>query len=489
MLLLVDLILIAISTALALILRDNLETSPDRLLQILPYLLLTLSAAVPVLLAAGLNRTLWRFTSLSDCLRVAAAVVVTVLVAVAAGFSLTRMEGVARSLPIMQGLLMACTLIGVRVAMRLRHAVRGRNRIFVASILGPREAVLVVGLTSLTDFYLRCVAESPSERVMVAGLLAGADRHRRRLMRSCPILGAPEDLEKVLSELGVHGIFITRIVITTRFEQLSPAAQKVLLHIEKTSDIRLDFLSERIGLGEGPRPPPAAGDMAAPRSENGSEGAAVAAFALAELAASRPYLRWKRVLDTVVAVVLVVCLAPVMLLVALVVMLDVGYPAIFWQQRPGVRGWPIRVLKFRTMGPARDRHDRPLADAERLSMVGRCLRRLRLDELPQVYNVITGQMSLVGPRPLLPIDQSPGFTARLAIRPGLTGWAQIKGGRDLSVDDKAALDIWYVRNASLRLDAVILLSTLRTVFYGERIDRDAIRQAWRELGSPDALRP
>ena len=478
MLLLVDLILIAISTALALILRDNLEASPDRLLQILPYLLLTLSAAVPVLLAAGLNRTLWRFTSLSDCLRVAAAVVVTVLVAVAAGFSLTRMEGVARSLPIMQGLLMACTLIGVRVAMRMRHAVRGRNRTFVASVPGPREAVLVIGLNPLTDFYLRCVAESPSERVMVAGLLAGADRHRRRLLRSCPILGAPEDLEKVLSELGVHGILIDRIVITTRLDQLSPVAQQVLLHVETTSNIRLDFLSERIGLGEGSRPTPN-GDDTPP---TGLEEAGAAAFALdVDLLVSRPYLRRKRVLDTAAAIVLAVCLAPLMLLVALVVMLDVGYPAIFWQQRPGARGWPIRVLKFRTMGPARDQQGRPLADAERLSMVGRCLRRLRLDELPQVYNVITGQMSLVGPRPLLPIDQSPGFTARLAIRPGLTGWAQIKGGRDLSVDDKAALDIWYVRNASFRLDAMILLSTLRTVVLGERIDRDAIRQAWREL--------
>lgn len=134
------------------------------------------------------------------------------------------------------------------------------------------------------------------------------------------------------------------------------------------------------------------------------------------------------------------------------------------------------------MGPARDQQGRQLSDAERLSFLGRFLRRVRLDELPQVYNVLIGQMSLVGPRPLLPADQSPAATARLELRPGLTGWAQIKSGRHLSIDDKAALDLWYVKNASFGLDVAILLGTARTILFGERVDRHAIRQAWHALG-------
>jgi lipopolysaccharide/colanic/teichoic acid biosynthesis glycosyltransferase len=152
-----------------------------------------------------------------------------------------------------------------------------------------------------------------------------------------------------------------------------------------------------------------------------------------------------------------------MLLVGVIVMLDVGYPPIFWQQRPGARGRPIRILKFRTMGPARDRNRQALTDLQRVSRFGLFLRRLRLDELPQVYNVLLGHMSLVGPRPLLPIDQPESSTARLSLRPGLTGWAQIKGGRHLSIADKAALDLWYIENASFALDMRILANTVRMV--------------------------
>ena len=96
------------------------------------------------------------------------------------------------------------------------------------------------------------------------------------------------------------------------------------------------------------------------------------------------------------------------------------------------------------------------------------MRRTRLDELPQLINILLGQMSFIGPRPLLPVDQPADYAARLVVRPGLTGWAQVKGGRDISPADKAALDIWYVHNASLALDARILLNTVAMVLFGER---------------------
>ncbi len=145
-------------------------------------------------------------------------------------------------------------------------------------------------------------------------------------------------------------------------------------------------------------------------------------------------------------------LAPLFIVLGLVVAVDVGLPTVFWQQRPGVRGRPFKLYKFRTMRGAHDQSGARIADAERLSAIGRFLRRTRLDELPQLYNILIGDMSFVGPRPLLPVDGASKFPARLLVPPGLTGWAQVKGGREISAHDKAVLDIWYLRHASLWLD-------------------------------------
>ncbi len=474
----IDLLLVAMSTMFALFLRDNLEFSPERTAAILPYLLLTLLAAAPVLLASGLNRTLWRFSSLVDYLRVALAAIATVLLAVALGFIFNRMEGVARSLPVLQGLVMACALVGARVAMRLRHTNRNRGPRDGPAHSGRQDTVLVVGLNAVTELFLQSVEEFARERVKVAGLLGRGERHRDRLLRGHEVLGLPEDLESVLAELEVHGVLIDRIVITTLFDQLSPMAQEALLRVERTTDVELDFLTERVVLNERVRPEP--------REENpptGDDARAATQSALeAHALASRPYFRWKRVIDATAAAVAIVGLAPLIVLLGVIVVLDAGPPAIFWQQRPGARGRRFRLYKFRTMASAHDRRGDRVGDAERLSIVGKCLRRTRLDELPQLYNILVGEMSFVGPRPLLPADQSPAFAARLAVRPGLTGWAQIKGGRELTASDKAVLDIWYVKNASLRLDLKIVFGTLRMIGFGERTDGDAIAEAWRDLG-------
>ena len=133
------------------------------------------------------------------------------------------------------------------------------------------------------------------------------------------------------------------------------------------------------------------------------------------------------------------------------------------------------------MGTAYDNSGQRIPDALRLSAIGRFLRKTRLDELPQLLHILKGEMSFVGPRPLLPVDQSPAYAARLMVRPGMTGWAQVKGGRDISAADKAALDVWYVKNASFRLDLEILWKTIPMIVLGERVDREAIRAAWRDL--------
>jgi lipopolysaccharide/colanic/teichoic acid biosynthesis glycosyltransferase len=171
----------------------------------------------------------------------------------------------------------------------------------------------------------------------------------------------------------------------------------------------------------------------------------------------------KRTLDFAVAAVGLVLLSPVMAVVALAVWYKLGRPILFVQERPGLGARPIRVFKFRTMHDARDGRGDPLPDSERLPAFGRRLRRWSLDELPQLVNVIRGDLSLVGPRPLLP-EYLPLYSARQArrhdVRPGITGWAQVHGRNAVTWPQRLELDVWYVEHRSLWLDLRILIMTV-----------------------------
>lgn len=176
------------------------------------------------------------------------------------------------------------------------------------------------------------------------------------------------------------------------------------------------------------------------------------------------YFRNKRIFDVSLAVLLIVFLAPFLFLIWLIVSFDLRGQALFFQERPGRGGHPFRLIKFRTMkinGPPKE------AVTNQVSSIGAFLRRFRLDELPQLINILKGDMSFVGPRPLLPDDQPNDVSIRLSVPPGLTGWAQINGGRALSREDKARLDAYYLSNRSMQLDVEIVASTIRFVLVGE----------------------
>ncbi|HYX67711.1 MAG TPA: sugar transferase [Terriglobales bacterium] len=182
----------------------------------------------------------------------------------------------------------------------------------------------------------------------------------------------------------------------------------------------------------------------------------------------------KRLFDRVVAFLALIVLSPVLLVLAMVVLISMGWPVFFRQQRPGFRGHPFRVVKFRTMNQARDASGHLLPDAQRLTSVGKFLRHTSLDELPQFWNVLLGQLSLVGPRPLL-MQYLPRYSPEQARRhdvlPGITGWAQINGRNDLPWSQKFALDVWYVDHWSLGLDARILLKSFWQVLKREGVSR------------------
>jgi lipopolysaccharide/colanic/teichoic acid biosynthesis glycosyltransferase len=180
----------------------------------------------------------------------------------------------------------------------------------------------------------------------------------------------------------------------------------------------------------------------------------------------------KRFFDVAVAGVLLVLLSPVLVVVAIAVVLSMGRPVLFRQQRPGLHGDLFIILKFRTMVDAIDAAGNPLPDAQRITALGRFLRRTSLDELPELVNVLRGEMSLVGPRPLL-VEYLPRYSKeqmrRHDVRPGVTGWSQVNGRNALTWDEKFALDVWYVDNRSLKLDLRILRMTIRNVVRGEGI--------------------
>jgi lipopolysaccharide/colanic/teichoic acid biosynthesis glycosyltransferase len=477
--LLFDLFLVALATTAAAVTRDNFEIVPARLISLVPYLVITLSVAGLVLPTFGINRSPWRFTSMKDGLRIIGATVTIMLSSVAVGFLVNRLDGVARALPVIQGLLIISFLVGVRVLARASHDRRVRS---APAPSDGVETVLVIGLNKLAELYLQCLAEFDSGRVRIAGFL-GEEGRVGLSVHSHPVLGTPEQIASTLRRLETHGVFVDRILVAMPRDDLSRAVQDALSQIQETTTICLEYLAERMGI----QSPSASSAVAKPSpEESGSSTVAAVNLALEQVS----YHRVKRAMDLVASAVLVIVLAPLFLLVGLLVAPDVGLPVVFWQQRPGFLGRPFKLYKFRTMVDAHSSDGQRKSDSERVSAVGNFLRQSRLDELPQLLNILKGDMSFVGPRPLLPIDQPIDSRARLLVRPGLTGWAQIKGGRHISPADKAALDVWYVSNMSLALDLSILLGTVPILIFGERVKETAIVQASQDLqltGVPDRM--
>ena len=197
-------------------------------------------------------------------------------------------------------------------------------------------------------------------------------------------------------------------------------------------------------------------------------------------------MMFKRFFDAILAALALLMLAPVMLVTALLVRRYLGSPVLFSQTRPGFKGKPFQVYKFRTMTDARDSDGNLLSDDVRLTPFGLFLRSSSLDELPQLFNVLKGDIALVGPRPLL-MAYLPLYSARQArrhdVRPGITGWAQVNGRNAISWEQKFELDVWYVENQSFWLDLKILALTLKKVFVKEGISADGTHTMPRFNGS------
>ena len=283
-------------------------------------------------------------------------------------------------------------------------------------------------------------------------------------MCGVPVVGAPNQLDAVIEEFAVHGIRTDRVIIggdefllrpqrLTNFAVPARSAILLLISCRISSGFRLCRVARQAVLRSLP-------NVAAPSAYEMSG-----------------YFRYKRVIDFMLALSAIVLLSPVFPIVAALVVFDVGAPVMFWQKRMGRNAKSFLLYKFRTLHAPFDRNGQRNANGEYGSWIGKLLRALRLDELPQLFNVLVGEMSLIGPRPLLPQDQPINCNLRLMIRPGITGSAQTNGGNLVTTQEKGALDDWYVQHASFWLDLRIALYTLIFLLTGERRSERAVREA------------
>lgn len=204
-----------------------------------------------------------------------------------------------------------------------------------------------------------------------------------------------------------------------------------------------------------------------------------------------PYERFiKRPQDFLCALIAIIVLSPIMLIIAIMVRIKLGSPVLFTQERPGKDGKIFKLYKFRTMLPPKDGVIDPIHDADRLTPFGKKLRSTSLDELPELINILIGDMSIVGPRPLL-VSYLERYNEeqrqRHDVRPGLTGYAQAHGRNALSWEDRFAMDVWYTKNITFRLDVQIIIDTLKSVFRHEGISSETAVTMEEFMGTPEGV--
>jgi lipopolysaccharide/colanic/teichoic acid biosynthesis glycosyltransferase len=439
----------AASPAIALFLRNVNIASSSRLEAAELYCMTAFAASLVAFLIFRIRDGIAHHFAVHDALEVAKSVVLAELLTTLAMFTTVRMEGIPRSMPIIHALTLATGLIVYRVIVMMRHHDYAQE---IQSSERATESIVIIGCTRLSSLYTRMMRAYAPGRYKIVAILDDDPHMIGKSIDGISVIGPPKQLGTIIKEFSEHGIVVSRVLVGT---DRSAFAEDEMSAIEQTCADNVmtpEFIPTLVGLGN------AQSDLAKLPPEDGKPERVVPLPA---------YFRYKRIADIVFGMVLLICLLPVFLLVAGLVLLDVGFPVLFWQQRIGIGGRPFLLYKFRTLKPLFNERGLPIGTSDRVSWAGSFLRKCRLDELPQLLSVMVGDMSLVGPRPLLPQDQPADASLRLAVRPGVTGWAQVKGGNWLTPAQKNEFDAWYVRNASLWLDLRILLMTFGFVLKGD----------------------
>jgi lipopolysaccharide/colanic/teichoic acid biosynthesis glycosyltransferase len=450
-----DLAWALVSPMLALYLSDAYVLSYNGDAQtVVLYGLVSASFAAICFLFFRIEDGILQYFSVHDALDVAKAVVTSELLTCVVLFSLTRLEGIPRSTPIIHALILAAGLLAFRTFTRIL----ANNFDQTKREGGVTEHVILIGSNRLSSLYIKLLQVCAPQQQRVVAVLDGRSKMMGRTIERVRIVGAPQHLDAIIDEYAVHGIGVDRVIVGGDFDTLTDVEMKEVRRVCARREIALDFVTHLLGMDKLKAIP----KVVTPKFQDTSS------------IAPPVYFRWKYIFDFCAALTLIIALLPLMIGVCVIVFLDVGSPVLFWQQRLGVGGRKFLLYKFRTLSAPFDWRGEPLPPSQRLSRIGHLLRDTSLDELPQLLNVLVGDMSLIGPRPLLPEDQPNDSAERLLVRPGITGWAQVNGGKLVTVDDKKQLDGWYIRNASMWLDLRIVLRTLRIVLVGAGRSNEAV---------------
>ncbi|HEX2525912.1 MAG TPA: sugar transferase [Geminicoccus sp.] len=446
----------AVSFILAMLFRAGDVWSPENTDALIVGTAIFAGLSALVFFSLSLHKSIWRWSSTADQMAVARAATLAVFLFVPTMFMIGRLEGIGRSVPLIQWFVLVTLLSGSRFFYRWYISRQGGRSTF-----RQRTPVLLLGTGEGAAIYLHALDAIPGSAFYAVGMLCDRGELMGRSLNGVPVLGSAEDLDHVLVDLETHGIFAERLIVTKPLESLPAGLISRLGGIARRHGVDIDTLPDLLSLRLG--------------------GGGVIASADEPMPIGAPrWLEIKRLLDIITSAGLLLFTAPIALLAAFMVLVEMGNPVLFRQVRPGHGLRPFTLLKFRSMRSPRAADGRLLSDAERTGMVGRFLRRTRFDEIPQLVNILKGDMSFIGPRPLLPRDLADlpdGGWERARLRPGLTGWAQVNGGHQLTNPDKMALDLWYTRHASPWLDMKIILMTTRMVIFGEQVNQAAIDHA------------
>jgi lipopolysaccharide/colanic/teichoic acid biosynthesis glycosyltransferase len=442
-----DVMWAGISPILAFLIRDG---TINRIDDVAVYGCAALVISVIVFQWFRISSPIASFFSVHDATTVAKGCLTAVALTAAVLFIFTRLDYAPRAIPVIHFLVLVGGLIGVRAWSRLNGTRRAPEN------YQPRceemESVIVIGATRLAWFFSMMVEEFSSRERRIVAIIDERPQLVNRTLNGYTIVGLPENLSSIIDEYATHGVEIRKVVVAAHPKELTGKTQTKVLATCEARNVPIEWLHETFSLSRETAPE----SLELPSTD----------LNFAATVIAKPYWKIKRLVDVVVALAMLITFAPLTILVAALVLIDVGFPIVFWQQRLGYRGRPLRVYKFRTMRSSFDRKGQSVPKSERLSPLGGLLRSSHLDEIPQLFSILTGGMSLIGPRPLLPVDQPKDIRLRLHVRPGLTGLAQINGGTLLSAKEKDALDEWYIQHASLWLDIKILFQTMWVLIRG-----------------------
>ncbi|WP_245291638.1 sugar transferase [Methylosinus sp. R-45379] len=460
-----DLLSAIIAPIIALALRDPLLLDPGDFPAAFPapyqYAVISAGCAIVMILAFRLSDRMGQFFSLRDAFALCGATACAVASSSAILLALTRFEGVPRSTPLIFGLVLVAGMIATRMTMRALHKDLSRkHELDSAEAEAELRRVIVVGVDRFASAAIKLTDYLRPRTTQIVAALDARPALLGRKIAGVSIVGDPSDIGAVIDEYAVHGVEVDEV---WRAEDMTFLPADLLATVEAQCAARgvpIHCITEAWNFIAAP--PAAAQELGA-----------------IETFETPAYFKAKRVIDICAASLLLVAAFPLAICVAYVVFIDVGAPILFWQQRIGKNGQKFLLYKFRTYRAPFDDKGRPAPEEQRLSRIGRIIRSSRLDEIPQLYNVIAGQMSLIGPRPLLPQDQPEDPGPRLSVRPGVTGWAQINGGAIVTPEEKNALDLWYIKHAGPRLDLDIVIGTLLVALGGEKLNGRAVEHAIR----------